>query len=60
MWASGGGGIVCVLKNNETFKVPMEFPMIKGHTSSILDLDFYPFDDSFLATSSMDTSIKIW
>jgi WD40 repeat protein len=25
-----------------------------------LDLDWYPFDDHFLATSSMDNSIKIW
>lgn len=44
--------------------------MLKGHQgnffislifqATILDLDWYPFDDHYLATSSMDNSIKIW
>jgi len=38
----------------------MDQPMLKGHQATILDLDWYPFDDHFLATSSMDNSIKIW
>jgi WD40 repeat protein len=64
----GSGGIVCVLDNNKPTKIPMDQPMIKGHQGttmmyslgSILDLDWYPFDDSFIATSSMDNTIKLW
>lgn len=33
---------------------------LEGHTGSILDMDFNPFDDSMLATASEDTTIKIW
>lgn len=60
MWGSGGGGVLCVLENKLPIKVPMDLPMIKGHSASILDLDWYPFDDQYVATSSIDNSIKIW
>jgi WD40 repeat protein len=60
IWQSGGGGVVCILDNDKPQKVPMDFPMIKGHSGTILDIDWYPFDDHYLASSSMDNSIKIW
>lgn len=60
IWQTGGGGEVCILQNDKPGKLSPEHPMLQGHTGSILDIDWYPFDDSFLATASMDNSIKIW
>jgi len=33
---------------------------VNGHTSSALDIQFHPFNDSILATCAADASIKIW
>lgn len=33
---------------------------VEGHTGSVLDMDFNPFDDSMFASASEDTTIKIW
>jgi coronin-1B/1C/6 len=33
---------------------------VEGHTGSVLDFDFNPFDDSMFASGSEDTTIKIW
>ena len=33
---------------------------VEGHTGSVLDFDFNPFDDSMFASASEDTTIKIW
>mmetsp|Transcript_27265 Transcript_27265/g.41878 ORF Transcript_27265/g.41878 Transcript_27265/m.41878 type:complete len:451 (+) Transcript_27265:146-1498(+) len=35
-------------------------PIVHGHTGSVLDFDFNPFDDSLFASGSEDTTIKIW
>jgi len=37
-----------------------EGPLVQGHTGSVLDMDFNPFDDSMFASASEDTTIKIW
>lgn len=34
--------------------------MIRGHTESILDFDFFPYNEDYLATASGDGTIKIW
>lgn len=33
---------------------------VEGHTGSVLDFDFNPFDDSMFASASEDTTIKVW
>lgn len=35
-------------------------PTFEGHTGSVLDMDFNPFDDSMFASASEDTTIKLW
>lgn len=35
-------------------------PQVEGHTGSVLDFDFNPFDDSMFASASEDTTIKLW
>jgi len=57
---STGGGVLCVLENDKPQKLPVEYPKIKGHAGIVLDLDFFPFDNRYIATSSDDTTIKIW
>ncbi|CAD8043058.1 unnamed protein product [Paramecium primaurelia] len=60
LWQTGGGGLVCVLRSDKPTKLPFDTPMIKGHQGTILDLDWYPFDDEYLATSSQDQNICVW
>mmetsp|Transcript_2276 Transcript_2276/g.3196 ORF Transcript_2276/g.3196 Transcript_2276/m.3196 type:complete len:394 (-) Transcript_2276:78-1259(-) len=33
---------------------------VEGHTGSVLDMDWNPFDDSMFASASEDTTIKLW
>lgn len=33
---------------------------VEGHTGSVLDMDFNPFDDSMFASASEDSLIKLW
>jgi coronin-1B/1C/6 len=35
-------------------------PILKGHSGSVLDTEWSPFDDSLLATGSEDAKIKLW
>jgi WD40 repeat protein len=37
-----------------------QVPLLTGHKGAVLDLDFSPFNDDMLATSSEDTKIHIW
>ncbi|CAN0373326.1 unnamed protein product [Phaeothamnion confervicola] len=34
-------------------------PVMAGHTSAVLDFDFYPFDESLIASCSDDCTIKV-
>ena len=34
--------------------------IVEGHTGSVLDFDWNPFDCSMFASASEDCSIKIW
>lgn len=57
----GGGGPLVVGRHDR----PGRFedgtsPILKGHSGSVLDMDWSPFDDSLLATASEDSSIKLW
>ena len=60
-WFSSGGGKLCVLPNGAQRKLDGGAPpMIIGHSGPVLDFDFYPYDENFVATASEDTSIKLW
>ena len=59
-WKTHGGGALAVLDANKPGRLPSTFPMIRGHSGPILDFDFYPFNDDYIATASDDTSIKLW
>lgn len=59
-WKAGGGGSLAVLDINKPQRLPPIIPLIKGHTGAIQDQDFNPFNDNVIATSSDDTTLKIW
>jgi len=57
----GGGGPLIVGRHDR----PGRFedgtsPILKGHSGTVLDMDWSPFDDSLLATASEDSTIKLW
>jgi len=57
----GGGGPMCVGRLDR----PGRFEggtsqLVQGHTGSVLDVDFNPFDDTMFASASEDTTIKLW
>lgn len=57
----GGGGPLVVGRHDR----PGRFedgtsPIVKGHSGTILDTEWSPFDDSLLATASEDSTIKLW
>lgn len=57
----GGGGPLVVGRHDR----PGRFedgnsPILKGHSGTILDTEWSPFDDSMLATASEDSTIKLW
>lgn len=41
-------------------RLEADLPLIKGHAGPVVDFDFSPFNDSLLATSSEDGTIKLW
>lgn len=57
----GGGGPIgiCKLDRPGRFE-PGTSSIVHGHTGSVLDFDWNPFDDSMFATASEDTTIKLW
>jgi len=57
----GGGGPVGIFDIDKPEKMrPAMCPELVGHSGTVLDLDFNPFDDSMLATGGEDQLIKIW
>ncbi len=57
---SGGGGpfVVCDLKKPGRYDGGA--PKVVGHSSSVLDFDFSPFDDHLIASASDDSTVKLW
>jgi len=58
-WNVGGGGAVGVLDTKTPGKL-QDVPLLTGHRGAVLDLDWNPFNDLVLATSSNDASVKVW
>eukprot|EP01104_Vermistella_antarctica_P002456 TRINITY_DN12699_c0_g1_i1.p1 TRINITY_DN12699_c0_g1~~TRINITY_DN12699_c0_g1_i1.p1 ORF type:complete len:465 (-),score=157.96 TRINITY_DN12699_c0_g1_i1:113-1465(-) len=59
-WEARGGGSFTVLKHDQTGKQPASLPLIQGHKSAVLDIEFSPFNDYVIASASEDGTTKIW
>jgi len=59
IWDASGGGALCVLDVNNKGKLGT-FPLISGHTAEVLDIEFSPFNDSIIGSTSEDGYCKIW
>jgi coronin-7 len=57
---TANGGNVVVLAANQTGKRKMKTSYVRAHTRQVLDVQFSPFDDQMLATSSDDCTAKVW
>jgi coronin-1B/1C/6 len=55
----GGGGPVFVSRLDKLGKVEPNPHLLLGHKAPVLDLAFYPFDDTVLATGGDDALIKV-
>jgi len=64
LWESGGGGSFAVIPwsagKQWGGKVDPKLPVIAGHKSAVLDIDFNPFNDNLIASASEDCTGKIW
>ncbi|KAL2752476.1 hypothetical protein ACRALDRAFT_1044524, partial [Sodiomyces alcalophilus JCM 7366] len=59
-WDAGGGGAFAVIPLQETGKVPDLIPLFRGHTATVLDTDWNPFNDRVIASGSEDGKVFIW
>lgn len=57
---SSGGGTFLVLPLEQVGRVPIDAPKVTGHGRPVLDIQWNPFNDQQIASSSEDGSIKIW
>jgi len=60
LWDSGGGGSFAVMPLAQTGKIDPRGPVISGHKSAVLDLDWSPFNDNLVASVSEDCYGKVW
>ncbi|KAM0334320.1 hypothetical protein ACHAQA_001344 [Verticillium albo-atrum] len=59
-WDAGGGGAFAVIPLEEKGKLPDQIPLFRGHTATVLDTDWNPFNDRIIASASEDGKIFIW
>lgn len=59
-WQASGGGAFAVIPLEERGRVPDHLPLFRGHTAAVLDTDWSPFDDSFIASGSDDGKVLLW
>jgi len=59
IWDASGGGAFAVLDSSKTGKLG-QFPLVTGHSGEVLDIDFNPFNDYIIASSSEDGYAKVW
>jgi coronin-1B/1C/6 len=57
---AAGGGAFAVLPWSQTGKFDPKNPIVTGHKSAVLDLDWNPFNDNLIASGSEDCTAKIW
>jgi len=56
----GGGGAFQVIPHDKKGRCEPDAPKVSAHKEYVLDLQWSPFNDNFLATCSEDGVIKIW
>jgi coronin-7 len=62
-WAtaySGGGGPAYVSRHESVGRIASDCTVINGHSSSVTDIAFSPFDSTLMATASNDCTVKTW
>lgn len=59
IWDASGGGAFAVLDVNNKGKLG-QFPLVTGHTAEVLDIEFSPFNDNIIGSSSEDGYAKVW
>ncbi|KAI9815186.1 MAG: Coronin-like protein crn1 [Phylliscum demangeonii] len=59
-WEASGGGAFAVIPLHDRGKLPDIIPLFRGHTAAVLDTDWSPFDDSFVASASDDGKVFLW
>ncbi|KAF6825172.1 Coronin-like protein crn1 [Colletotrichum musicola] len=59
-WEAGGGGAFAVIPLGEKGKLPDQIPLFRGHTATVLDTDWNPFNDRIIASGSEDGKVFIW
>ncbi|KAK3671942.1 Coronin-like protein crn1 [Recurvomyces mirabilis] len=59
-WDASGGGAFAVLPLEEKGKVPEQIPLFRGHTATVLDTDWNPFNDDIVASGSDDCKVFLW
>lgn len=68
-WNASGGGAFGILPlpspflpvpHNVPYKLPDVIPLARGHTSTVLDTDWSPFNDSIVASGAEDGKAMIW
>ncbi|KAI1004123.1 Coronin-like protein [Podosphaera aphanis] len=59
-WEASGGGAFAVIPVNEKGRLPEQIPLFRGHTAPVLDTDWNPFNDRFIASGSDDGKVFIW
>ncbi|XP_069778885.1 coronin-2A isoform X1 [Narcine bancroftii] len=55
-----GGGAFYVIPISQTGKIDPHQPKVCGHRGNVLDIKWNPFDDYVIASSSEDSTVKIW
>ncbi|KAF1380980.1 hypothetical protein PFLUV_G00169690 [Perca fluviatilis] len=55
-----GGGSFLVLPIHHTGRVDPQHPRVCGHSGSVLDVKWNPFDDHCIASCSEDCTVKVW
>lgn len=59
-WEASGGGAFAVIPINEKGRLPEQIPLFRGHTGPVLDTDWNPFNDRFIASGSDDGKVFLW
>lgn len=59
-WQAGGGGAFAIIPTSATGKLPDVYPVCRGHTATVLDTAFSPFDDRVAVSGADDGQVGIW